>query len=176
MSELRKIFRSASTSNAEVSELLQAIFVAESIIPSEEIWLVSPWLTDLEILDNRSAAFSAVGHQWGARRIRLTELLSTALESSRLFVVTRPDRHNDTFIQKLRDLADAAGTSENLTIRIRETLHIKGLLGQDYYLSGSMNFTFNGVEIHDEGIDLDTSPDSIAQARIAFHEHYGEEQ
>ena len=173
MSELRKIFRSADTSNAEVRELLQAIFVAETILPSEEIWLVSPWLTDLEILDNRAAAFSAVSHQWGLRRIRLTELLSTALESSRLFVVTRPDQHNVRFTQKLQDLAEAAGTSKNLTIHISETLHTKGLLGQDYYLNGSMNFTFNGVEILDEELDLDTSAVSIAQASIAFHERYG---
>lgn len=172
MSGPRNIFRSSSTGNAEVSELLQALFVAETIIPSEEIWLVSPWLTDLQILDNRTGEFSALGHQWGPRRIRLSELLATTLESSQLFIVTRPVPHNDTFVQKIKDLAAAAGKTDNLTVHIRKTLHLKGLLGSDYYLSGSMNFTFNGVEILDEGISFDTSPDAIAQARIAFHENY----
>ncbi len=45
-------------------------------------------------------------------------------------------------------------------------------MGDDYYLSGSMNVTYNGVEINEEGIVFETDASQIATARIAFHENY----
>ena len=59
MSGVRRIFRSSSTSNAEIRELLESLFAAELLSPSRCLWLVSPWLTDLELLDNRAGAWSA---------------------------------------------------------------------------------------------------------------------
>ncbi len=61
VSHTRKIFRTKATGNSEVRELLETVLVSELIMPSPTIWLVSPWITDLEILDNRSAAFSING-------------------------------------------------------------------------------------------------------------------
>ena len=46
----RQIIRSSSTSNAEIRELLQGIFTAELLCPSKQLWLVSPWLSDIELL------------------------------------------------------------------------------------------------------------------------------
>ncbi|MFN8765058.1 MAG: hypothetical protein ACK5ZC_11340, partial [Pirellulaceae bacterium] len=66
--------------------------------------------------------------------------------------------------------------SVNLHVAIRDTLHLKGLLGQDYYLSGSMNLTYNGVEINHEGVSLNRSPEAIAEARIHFQENYEADQ
>lgn len=172
MNETRKIFRTATTGNAEVRELLEAILVAELLIPSDTIWLVSPWITDLELIDNRSGAFSALATQWGPRKIRLSELFGAILDRTRLFVVTRPDTHNEMFLRKLEDIASASGTEKNLTVVRSETLHWKGILGRDYYLSGSMNLTYNGVEINEEGVSFETAENAIASARIAFHENY----
>jgi hypothetical protein len=173
ISSTRKIFRTKSTGNSEVRELLEAILVSELIMPSPVLWLVSPWITDLEILDNRSAAYSALVPMWGLRRIRISEILASILDRTKVFIVARPDPHNNAFLSKMEDMANASKLSLNLVVLRQETLHLKGLLGRDYYLSGSMNLTYNGVEINDEGIVFERSPDAISLARIHFQENYG---
>ena len=174
MTATRRIFRSSTTSNAEVRELLELLFVSELLLPSKCLWLVSPWLTDLEILDNRSGAFASIDPQWGSRRIRLAEILGKMLElGSHIVIATRTGQHNDSFVRRLDDLARSSGSVRRLTIHRRDTLHLKGLLGNEFYLSGSMNFTFNGVEILEEGLTFETSRDATESARIPFLDSYG---
>jgi hypothetical protein len=170
----RRIFRSSATSNAEVRELLESLLITELLLPSKCLWLVSPWLTDLELLDNRAGAFTSLDPQWGARRIRLAEILGRLLEfGSHVIIATRSGQHNDTFVRRLDDLARASGSAERLRVHRRETLHLKGFLGNDFYLSGSMNLTFNGVEILEEGVTFETSREATESARIAFLDSYG---
>jgi hypothetical protein len=154
--------------------LLESLFVAELLLPSPCLWLISPWLTDLELLDNRSGAFASLDPQWGPRRIRVVEILGRLLEvGSHIVVATRPGQHNDTFVRKLDDLSRASGVADRLTVHRSETLHLKGILGRDFYLSGSMNLTFNGVEILEEGVTLETSPEALGTARIQLLHSYG---
>ena len=169
----RNTFTTQATSRAEIRELLEGIFVSELLVPSESVWLVSPWITDIDILDNRCGQFSSLVPSWGLRRIRLSEVFAQIMNQSRVHIVARPDPHNEAFLQKMRDFGRASEVSERLQVVVRDTLHLKGLLGQDYYLSGSMNLTYNGVEVNHEGISLDRSPESVAEARIHFQENYG---
>ncbi len=171
-SDNRNTFTTQATSRAEIRELLEGIFVAELLVPSDTIWLVSPWITDIDILDNRCGQFSSLVPTWGLRRIRLSEIFAQIMDQSIIHIVARPDPHNDSFLQKMRDLSKASDTPGNLRVAIREPINLKGLLGQDYYLSGSMNLTYNGVEVNHEGISLDRSPEAIAEARIHFQENY----
>ena len=170
----RQIIRSSSTSNAEIRELLQGIFAAELLCPSRCLWVVSPWLSDLELLDNRSGAFASLDPQWGSRQIRLAEMLGRLLElGTQVIIATRPDAHNESFLRKLDDFARAAGNDSRLTIHRLPALHTKGILGDDFYISGSMNITFNGVEVLEEGLLFTTEAESVANARIAFMDGYG---
>ena len=168
----RNTFTTQTTSRAEIRELLEGIFVAELLVPSESIWLVSPWISDIDILDNRCGQFSSLVPTWGHRRIRLSEVFGQLMNKSQVHVVARPDSHNDAFLRKMDDLSRATDGTSSLHVTIRDTLHLKGLLGQDYYLSGSMNLTYNGVEVNHEGVSLDRSPEAIAEARIHFQENY----
>ena len=170
----RNTFTSQNTSRTEIRELLEAIFVAELLLPSDSIWLVSPWITDIDILDNRCGQFSSLVPTWGLRHIRLSEVFAQLMFQSHVNIVSRPDPHNDTFLRKMNDLNRTLNGSGNLEIVIRESLHLKGLLGQDYYLSGSMNLTHNGVELNEEGVSLNRSIEEIAEVRIHFHENYKE--
>lgn len=174
MSITRRIFRSSYTSNAEIRELLELLFTAELLLPSRCLWIISPWLSDLDLLDNRSDAFSSLDPQWGPRRIRLTEILGRLLENgTHLVVATRTGQHNDTFLRKLDDLSRAMGASDRLTVYQNDALHLKGILGNDFYLSGSMNLTFNGVELLEEGVTFETSLEAIGAARIQLLNGYG---
>lgn len=172
----RSTFTTQATSRAEIREMLEGIFVAELIVPSESIWLVSPWISDIDILDNRCGQFSSLVPTWGLRRIRLSEVFAQIMSQSRVHIVARPDSHNDTFLRKMDDLSRASDGADKLQVTIRDTLHLKGLLGQDYYLSGSMNLTYNGVEVNHEGVSLNLSPEAIAEARIHFQENYEADQ
>lgn len=175
-SDNRNTFTTQATSRAEIREMLEGIFVAELIVPSESIWLVSPWISDIDILDNRCGQFSSLVPTWGLRRIRLSEVFAQIMSQSRVHIVARPDSHNDTFLRKMDDLSRASDGAGKLQVTIRDTLHLKGLLGQDYYLSGSMNLTYNGVEVNHEGVSLNLSPEAIAEARIHFQENYEADQ
>lgn len=176
ISDNRNTFSTQATSRAEIRELLEGIFVAELLVPSESIWLVSPWISDIDILDNRCGQFSSLVPTWGLRRIRLSEVFGQLMSQSSVHIVARPDSHNDAFLRKMDDLSRASNNAGNLDVKTRDTLHLKGLLGQDYYLSGSMNLTYNGVEVNHEGVSLDRSAEAISAARIHFQENYGADQ
>ena len=174
MNGMRRIFRSSSTSHAEIRELLESLFTAELLAPSRCLWLVSPWLTDLDLIDNRSGAYAALDPQWGPRYLRLAELLGRLMElGTHVVVATRPDDHNENLLRRLDDLARSSGAEGQLTVHRRANLHLKGFLGDDFYLSGSMNLTFNGVEILDEGISFETNREATESARVAFFDDYG---
>ena len=50
----RQIFKGQGKAEREAERLLQTILLAELVAPSEVIWLISPWVTDVAILDNRT--------------------------------------------------------------------------------------------------------------------------
>ena len=174
MSGVRRIFRSSSTSNAEIRELLESLFAAELLAPGRCLWIVSPWLTDLELLDNRAGAYAAVDPQWGPRQIRLAELLGHLMNlGEHVVIATRPDAHNEQFLRRLDDLVKSSGAEGQLTVHRRAALHHKGFLGDDFYLSGSMNLTFNGVQILEEGVTFETHREATEFARLQFLNDYG---
>lgn len=170
--QVRRIFRSALTSQDMIRELLQMICLAELLCPSEEVWLVSPWVSDLVLLDNCAGAFDAVNPQWRRREIRLADLaVQLMINTSRVTLVTRPDEHNGTFIGKLEERAAEAGVDDRLEILLVERLHTKGILTATGLLSGSMNLTYSGVELNDECVVFDTCPEAVAKARLAFRQY-----
>lgn len=172
----RHIHKSSWRCQDEVRELLQAIFVGEILAPSKCLWLVSPWITDIPVIDNRSGAFDALDSSWGPRALRLGEVIVRVLETGATVVVaTRPVQHNRPFLSQLKSAASEAGTESSLLLNEAEDLHEKGLLGDDFYLSGSMNLTYGGVELLEETVKLDTAEDVVAEARLVFHERWGGE-
>ena len=44
----------------------------------------------------------------------------------------------------------------------------RALLGDQFLLNGSMNFTHNGVQLLDEWVRFDTDTQAVAEARLAF--------
>lgn len=172
----RQIFKGRSRAEREVENLLQSILAAELVAPSATLWLVSPWVSDIAVLDNRTGAFSGLEATWGRREITLVEALTALLRRGcSLVVATRPDDHNRRFVHRLTTSAAGSGVGDRLLIHQdeRERLHEKGLLGDDYYVSGSMNFTESGVRLNDEALKYETTPDAVAQARVHFRQEYG---
>lgn len=171
----RRIFRSAATSQDVVRELLQIMWLAELMAPSEEVWLVSPWISDFVLLDNRGGRFDSINPQWQRREIRLVDYAVQLMAAgTTVVVVTRPDSHNLTFLGRLEDRTVESGLEGKLHVLKRERLHTKGILTSGGILMGSMNLTYSGLELNEESVYYETSSEAIAKARVEFS-HYRSE-
>jgi hypothetical protein len=145
-----------------IRDLLQSLFVAELISPSPKLWLFFAWISDVEIIDNSARQFAALEPDWPAAPIRLSEVLRALLSRGvRLHLVIREHGHNDYFIARLQTLRARYGDLVKWTIE--KNFHAKGLLGADYFLSGSMNLTLNGISINGEHLVLRTDPAAVAE-------------
>lgn len=155
----------------QLPDLLQMVFGAELVLPSRCLWLISPWITDVAIIDNRTNAFASVEPHWARSEIRLSQLLtSLARRGTTVRVATRPDPINDSVIARIE-----VERVPNIIIRRQENLHEKGLLGDGFYLGGSMNFTTNGVLIGEEAVHFNVDPAVIAESRVVLTERWGGE-
>jgi hypothetical protein len=164
MSETPPRFIHRRGASAEIADLLQAIFLGELIRPSSKLFLISPWVSNIPILDNRAQSFSALEPSWTQPWVRLVQVLERLLsDGCSIVLATRPDEHNKPFLRALEEAGVRAGSAAN--VHIAERLHEKGLLGDDFYLSGSMNFTFNGISINEEFLQLHIDESVVAQNR-----------
>ena len=82
------------------------------------------------------------------------------------------ERANTDIARKLEELRAKLADPNQVVVAEREELHTKGLLGDDYFLAGSMNFTRSGVEVWDERVVLHTDRVQVFQAMLEMHGHY----
>lgn len=148
-------------------ELLQSLFVAELIRPSARLWISSPWISDIELIDNTARQFASLNPGWPARRIRLSEVLTALIErGAAIVIIVNDDPHSDEFINRIAPLG---GLYPGHVILIRQAqLHEKGILGDHFTLNGSMNLTYNGVFINEEYLIYRCDPAVIAERRVVL--------
>ena len=170
----RQVLQTAASARKWMRELLQTIFVAELIAPSRCLWVVSPWLRDIPVLDNTTGAFQALSHDFPRSEIRLTRLLIELLErGTHIVIATRPEAGNRQVIDTLRNLVGDRQDTLRLDIHERSNLHAKGIAGDRYCLGGSMNITFNALENLTELLVLHSDPQQVETMRLTFLEEYG---
>ena len=156
------------------ADFLQSLFVAEVIRPSSRLWLSSPWMSDIELIDNTARQFSSLCPDWPATRIRLTAILSTLLDrGSEIVLIVNDSPHNDELLTRLAPLAQRHPGRLH-TIR-HPDIHEKGILGDRYTLNGSMNLTYSGVKINEELLIYRTDPATVAERRLALEERWQDE-
>ncbi|MET3962802.1 phosphatidylserine/phosphatidylglycerophosphate/cardiolipin synthase-like enzyme [Marmoricola sp. OAE513] len=171
----RVIRKSQNASASEAADLLAGLFAAEIAAPGKCLWLVSPWISDVELIDNSAGTFSALS-RFGKRRVRLTEVLvSLASRGCHVVVGTTTDPHNTRFVERLTQLGDDLRVSDRITITIdpSEHLHTKAITGDDFALSGSMNITYNGIEVREEMVQLRLDQKFVAQAKMDAFDRFG---
>ncbi|TMQ95292.1 hypothetical protein ETD83_22660 [Actinomadura soli] len=171
----RVIRKSSARSSHEVLDLLGALFAIELCYPGTCLWLVSPWISDVGVMDNTTGNFPALA-PFGRQPARITEVLVTmAAEGTQIVVATTNDPHNDAFKRRLTVLARDLNVTANITIKTDPTgrLHTKSLTSDTYALAGSMNITYNGIHIREEQVELRTEADYVAQARMDAYDRFG---
>lgn len=167
--QYRRIFKTQTTGVATIKELLQTMFVAEVLQPGDEIWIVSPWISNVVLIDNRSGSFDALNPEWGRREIRLADVLVTLMNyGAKVHIVTRNVATNNAFRTRIADLARENELEELLKIYIHSQLHTKGILLTRCLLMGSMNLTYNGMEINDEWVEYSLDQQDLGRTRLEF--------
>lgn len=163
---------SAPGQKRAIRDLLQGIFVAELIRPSNRLWFGSGWVSDIEILDNTARQISALYPDWPASTIRLSSVISAlADKGGQLVVILRDEKHNYPFISKMEELRKVH--PGRVSLIVEPDFHEKGILGDDYLLSGSMNFTHNGIYVNSEHLIYRCDPASVQERRIVMEEKWG---
>lgn len=166
----RQIFLHGLLGKRQLREVLGSQLVTLFIRP-EPIWLVSPWLSNFLLLDNRAGQWSGLEPDWTGREISFVELLSALVQKGcRLNLVTRELEENLKFLQVLKAKLPPGSP---LKVTFTPDVHTKGLLTSVFFLEGSMNFTFSGANRNDELLTLKSSGDAISEALIEFKERYG---
>lgn len=152
------------------SDVLQTLFISEILSPSEDVWLLSPWISDIPVIDNRAGAFTGILQGTTSRIVLLTDaLLELARLGSQVHVVVRPDPRN----LKVTDKLAAFGENSGLHVSEIKNLHEKALLTSRFHLHGSMNFTHYGREVNEEALVLETGTDNLSRANLLYHERFG---
>ena len=157
------------TGPATLRELLQTMFVSEMLHTGGTLWIVSPWVSNVVLIDNRSGNFDSLNPEWGRREVRLAELLTSLMaRGSRIVLVTRDIETNMSLIGSLREETVRHALEDHLVLVLRDELHTKGIVFSRSMLVGSMNLTYNGLEINDESIEFCIDTEDIARTRLEF--------
>lgn len=166
----RQFLQSAVDARNGARELLQIVFASELLRPSRCLWIVSPWLRDVPVLDNSTGSFLHLCPDFPRTNIRLSRVLRELIERGTTVVIaTRPDAGNQQVLEGLKGL----DRRDAVLFHERTELHAKGIVGDRHSLIGSMNFTYNGLERLTEMLVFETDEASVAQLRIAFRREYG---
>lgn len=148
-----------------LASLLQSLFVAECIQPSSSVWVVSAWISDIELIDNRARQFSMIDLTWPASYIRFSQVLGAMMKMGTIVnIVTNTDENNIAILENLR--RQGSGSETQLKVFKSPTLHEKGILTDHFVIDGSMNFTFSGIRVNEEHVTFRIHPEVIAERRI----------
>ena len=161
--------RSGRATGVRIEPVLSTALLAELLSPGQELWLVSPWISDVVVLDNSRGDYDSLVSDALARTYWLSDVLAALAESGSLVtVVIRPDGHNERLRDMLRRrVADQVRVVEDVDV------HEKTLCGENWLLSGSMNFTLRGMQVNDEAMSYRLDPTAAAQARLDFTRRWG---
>jgi len=166
----RQFLQTSTDSRNSVRELIQTIFATELLSPSRCLWIISPWLRDVPVLDNTTGSFMTLCPDFPIAEVRLSSVLEELLtRGTQIVIATRPDEGNRQVLDNLR----STGFEHDLIFHERSELHAKGIAGDSCSLIGSMNFTYNGLERLTEMLVFQTDRAAVEQVRLSFRNEYG---
>jgi phosphatidylserine/phosphatidylglycerophosphate/cardiolipin synthase-like enzyme len=159
-------------SNLVPGEFLQSLFVAELIHPSARIWISSPWISDIDLIDNTARQFGALVPSWPASWIRMSDVFGALLDrGSTIVIIAKNDSRNDELLSRAKSLGETY--LDKVHIIQTEEVHEKGILTDNFTLDGSMNFTYTGINISQEYLSYRCDSQSVEQRRMTLEGRWG---
>jgi hypothetical protein len=170
----RLLHKTSGRSRNEAREVLEFFFLAELISPSRSLWIVSPWMRDVTLFDNRAGAFATLFPDLPRRELRLTDALRELMaRGTRIILVTRPPPDDGDVGRLMEESAAANGRRGQLAVHHRSESHTKGIVGDGAAIVGSMNFTHNGLDVQMEYVQLTTDGEPLSKLQLEFASTYG---
>jgi hypothetical protein len=170
----RVIAKNTRAASRHVRDVLQTLFASLLIDPPPRLWLVSAWVTDAAVIDNRAGEVSALVPTWPEREVVLSEVLAElAVRRTRMVIATNDHHANEGFVDAMRTATKLAGRDDAVRLDRRPMvefsedplLHRKRLVTDEVSLMGSMNFTYSGYERNAEDLRIDVETSEVA-ARV----------
>jgi hypothetical protein len=164
----RIIHRTYARPHRLIAEALQSLIVGDLLAPGQRLIIVSPWISDVPLIDNRRGSFTALNSTWGSTIIRLSAVLRTMLSNhTKVYIATGPDRSAVAFVRQLKDGARRDGTDNLLTAHNalpnpNALDHQKAIAGDDWIVHGSMNLTYRGIELNGELVTISNDLPNVA--------------
>lgn len=159
----RRMVRTRPRNGLAIGDVLSAAIVSELCWPSDELWLVSGWVTDIPVLNNADRQFDAVMGAEPRSQMTLSEVLGALTRrGTSLHIALREEDHNQLFI----DRVTRASVADALHIYSSPDLHEKMMVGWSWVLKGSMNFTWNGVQRNEESLEFEVGQAEAARQRL----------
>jgi len=153
-------------------EFLQTLFIGELMNPSSAIWISSPWINDVDLVDNSARQFGTLIPNWPPAMIRLSTILATFLDRGvRLTLILNFDPQNDEFFARMSRMSDSY--PDTLRIIRTDEVHEKGIVTDRFTLDGSMNITFRGVHINQEYLGYRCDPELVYQRQLVLEQRWG---
>ena len=161
-----RIIRSWGGSQA-LRDCLASLLAMEAIRPSSEIYIISPWISNSPVIDNRHNKFSNIFPFIESKTIYLSDILLTySWRGSKVRLICNPEsKVTRDFLRLLGDKVQHKVLTDN---------HEKGMVTDNFYLHGSMNFTFSGMHINGECIRVTTGMSDISSALISARSRWEE--
>lgn len=164
ITETRTIYRSGEGDSLQ--RLLEGICIAELLAPSKELYIYAAWITDFVVLDNRRGTISGLAPELPQDKIRLSEWLQLlAYAGTQVRLRTNKDVKNNAIRDRIAYVSYGL-PQDRMLLRMSETLHDKGMVGDGYYLRGSFNYTKNGVLELEEHGEYNTDAQTVNTARM----------
>lgn len=158
-----RVIRTRPRNGIAITEVLSSVMVSELVHASREIWLVSGWVSDIVVIRNEMGAFDDILPDSGGGDLTLSDVLGRLSRlGARINVAVRDDKHNEQFLEVLRRRC----APESLRIYKSPDLHEKILMGDSWLLKGSMNFTWNGLNVHEESMEFVADASEAARHRL----------
>lgn len=170
---IRRVMTGGDGPTSEVQSILDLFFGLEVLEPSAPLWIVSAWLSDVPVLDNRGGALLSVAPGLPTRRVGVVDVLSSLIHrGGDVRVVVRDEPHNRTIVGRLRELEQRT-TPGSITVEVRENLHDKLLVSEHLLIEGSMNLTHRGALANEEGVRVIGESEDIARQRAELERKFG---
>lgn len=169
MNDWRRTIRTTPRKSLRLDDGLATMFAGELLDPGPHLWIVSPWVSDVPVLDNSDHDFDVLLGDGYLGPVAFTAVLGRIAEfGSKLHLAVKPDDHNRDFVDRLSRRVLAA----QLDVHYSADVHEKTLCGSNWVVSGSMNFTWRGFEVNEESIVCAVDPELAAQSRLDFEHRW----